>query len=149
MSKPSPVTNIDPYAYLDTKQEILEKVGDLSGIEICNNEVLLAIYLRPEKTSGGIFLTPRNRIEDRYQSKASLVLKIGRACRFERTDPVTGVTFGLPIEVGDWVLVKTSDAWNTDYSPKMDATDINDLVPCRMIHEDHIRMKIRHPAMFW
>ena len=140
---------LDPYAYLDTKQEILERVGDLSGVEIANNEVLLAIYLRPEKTSGGIILTPRNRIEDRYQSKASLVLKIGAACRFVRTDPKTGVTFGVPIAVGDWVIVKPSDAWNTDYSPKMDATDINDLIACRLVFDDQIRMKIRHPAMFW
>jgi hypothetical protein len=146
---PSAVTKIDPYAYLDTKQGILDKIGDLSGFEIAANEVMLAIYMRPEGSAGGIILTPRNRIEDRYQAKASLVLKIGHACRFVRTDPDTGVTYGIPIEVGDWVMVKPSDTWSFDYSPSMNSTDIKDCVPCRLVFDDQIRAKIIHPALVW
>jgi hypothetical protein len=135
--------------YLDTKNEILAKVGDLSGFEIAANEVLLAIYLRPETYGGIIAMTDKNRQEDRFQGKASLVLKIGHSCRFVRTDKDTGVTYGIPIEVGDWVVVKPSDAWNMDYSPSMNSTDIKDCVPCRLVFDDQIRAKITHPALVW
>jgi hypothetical protein len=135
--------------YLDTKQEILEKIGDLSGFEIANNEVMLAIYMRPDTYGGIIAMTERNRIEDRYQAKASLVLKIGDACRFVRTDPATGITYGIPIEVGDWVMVRTSDTWSFDYSPSRNSTDIKDCIPCRLVFDDMIRAKIAHPALIW
>jgi co-chaperonin GroES (HSP10) len=34
-------------AELDPKQEILDRIGDLSDVEIAQNEVLIAIYQRP------------------------------------------------------------------------------------------------------
>ena len=47
--------------YLDTKAQILEKLGDLSRYEICNNEVLLAIYPAP-RAHRGAALFCRTRI---------------------------------------------------------------------------------------
>ena len=135
--------------YLDTKDEIFAKIGDLSWFEIANNEVLLAIYMRPDTYGGIIALTDRNRIEDRYQAKASLVLKIGSACRFVRKDPKTDITYGVPIAVGDWVLVRPSDTWSLDISPSMNSTDIKDCIPCRMAFDDMIRAKIPHPGAVW
>ena len=32
----------------DPKQELMNKLGDLSGIEVFNNAVLVATYMRPE-----------------------------------------------------------------------------------------------------
>jgi hypothetical protein len=61
----------------DPRDVILDEIGDLSKFEIANNEVLVATYRRPEKTRGGIILTPYNLNEDLYQSKAGLVVKIG------------------------------------------------------------------------
>src|ERR1700728_4754716 len=90
-------------AQYDPKREILDKLGDLSHVEIAQNEVLLAIYQRPEATSGGIILTPNTRKEDRYQGKVCLVVKIGSACRFEREDAQSGVKYGLKINLHDWV----------------------------------------------
>ena len=135
--------------YLDTRSEIFAKVGDLSWLTIAANEVLLAIYMRPDTYGGIIALTDKNRIEDRYQGKASLVLKIGAACRFVRTDPATGVTYGIPIEVGDWVMVRPSDTWSLDISPSMNSTDPKDCIPCRLAFDDMIRAKIAHPAAIW
>jgi hypothetical protein len=149
MPKPSPVTLIKPNDYLDTKQEILAKIGDLSGFEIAANEVLLAIYMRPSTYGGIIETTDRSRIEDRYQGKASLVLKIGRACQFERKDPANGITYGIPIAVGDWVMVRASDTWAFDYSPGRNSTNPQDCIPCRLVFDDMIRAKISHPALIW
>jgi hypothetical protein len=149
MPKPSQVSQIKPVDYLDTKQEILDKIGDLSGFEIAANEVLLAIYMRPDKYGGVIELTNQNRKEDRYQAKASLVLKIGHSCQFVRTDPTTGVKYGIPIAVGDWVMVRASDTWAFDYSPSSNSTDPKDCIPCRLVFDDMIRAKIAHPALIW
>ena len=38
----------------DPRKALLDAVGDLSGFDIFHNQILVAIYVRPEKTSGGI-----------------------------------------------------------------------------------------------
>jgi len=131
------------------KQSILNKVGNLDGYEIANNEVLCAIYLREEKTPGGIVLPHQNLKEDLYQAKAHLVLKIGSACRFVRTDVNTGVIYGVPIQLHDWIVLRPSDAWALDINMMPSILSREDFVPCRMIFDDQIRARIAHPGMVW
>jgi co-chaperonin GroES (HSP10) len=124
---------------IDEKKDILDRIGDLDGFEIANNELLLAIYMRPEKTAGGIILTPTNLKEDLYQAKAHLVLKIGPGCKFPNLD----------IKLGDWVVVKPSDAWSMDVIALPNVMDRKLFVPCRMAFDDQIRARLSHPAMVW
>lgn len=131
------------------KQRIIDKIGDLSGFEIAQNEVLLGIYMRDEVSPGGIIMVASTLKEDRFQGKANLVLKIGSACRFVRTDPNTGVTYGIPIAVHDWVMLRPSDTWAFDYTPKPESQDLKDFVPCRLVFDDQIRAKIPHPGAVW
>lgn len=140
----SDLSEIDPL-----KKKILDKVGDLSGFEVANNEVLVAIYLRDEMTPGGIVLPQQNLKEDLFQAKAHLVLKIGSACRFVRTDEKTGITYGVPIALHDWVVLKPSDAWALDINMRPNVLDRKDYVPCRMVFDDMIRARISHPGMIW
>ena len=114
---------------VDPREDILKAVGDISGFEICNNEVLIAIYRRPEKTIGGIVLTKSNLDEDLYQSKAGLVLKIGPSCDF----PL------VPIVLHDWVLVRPADTY---------ALEVN-TVSCRLVYDKYIRVKIPTPDLIW
>jgi len=109
--------------------QILEEIGDLSGFQILNNEVLIAIYRRPEKTRGGIILTPNNLNEDLYQSKAGLVVKIGPSCEFPT----------VPIALHDWVIVRPSDTY---------ALEVN-FVSCRLTQDKFIRVKVATPGMVW
>jgi hypothetical protein len=134
---------------VDPKSELLERVGDLSGIEVAQNECLIATYMRPEMTAGGIVLPHQNLKEDQYQGKVGLVVKIGAACRFVRTDEKTGVTFGVPIELHDWVVVRTSDTWPIELNPRTDNSDPREFVKCRLVYDDQIRMKIPHPTLVW
>lgn len=134
---------------LDPKQEILDKLGDLSEAVIAQNEVLLAMYMRPEKTAGGIIMPHQNLREDRYQGKVGLVVKIGEACRFQRTNSVTGVTYGIPVDLHDWVVVRTSDTWSLDINPNPNVSDPNAFTLCRLVFDDQIRMKVPHPGMVW
>jgi co-chaperonin GroES (HSP10) len=136
-------------AHLDTKEEIIKKIGDLSDFEIAQEEVLVAIYMRPEKTAGGIILTPKNLQEDRYQGKVGLVLKIGASCKFERTDAKTGRTFGIPIKLHDWVLMRPSDTWAFDLNSNPNLQELKDFVPCRLVYEDVIRARVPHPGVIY
>jgi hypothetical protein len=38
----------------DPKKKLLEELGDISNVELFHNQVLLAVYLRPEKTKSGL-----------------------------------------------------------------------------------------------
>jgi co-chaperonin GroES (HSP10) len=136
-------------AEYDPKREILDKLGDLSHVEIAQNEVLLAIYQRPEKTAGGIILTAKTRKEDVYQGKVGLVVKIGTACVFKREDPYSGVKFDLPVALHDWVVVRPSDTWALDINGDADGLQFEDFVPCRLIRDAHIRMRVANPEVIW
>jgi co-chaperonin GroES (HSP10) len=123
------VPNIAMLHETDPKESIIAEIGDLSGFEIAHNEVLVAIYLRPEKTKGGIVLTASNLKEDLYQSKVGLVLAIGPGCVFKN----------VQIRRHDWVVVRPSDAY---------ALDVN-FVPCRLVYDDQIRGRVKSPGMIW
>jgi hypothetical protein len=154
----------------DEKQAILDKLGDLSQVQIAQNEVLVAIYIRPEKSAGGILLTPNYRKEDNYQGKVGLVVKIGSACRFVRTSPPTivepavidthghvlkpavtvpGITYGVDVKLHDWIVTRPSDTWPLDVNAGEDTFDPKNFVNCRLVFDDQIRMKIPHPGMIW
>ena len=41
---------------VDPKQKLLDELGDISNVEIFNNQLLVAVYIRPKKTKSGIIL---------------------------------------------------------------------------------------------
>jgi hypothetical protein len=126
-------------ATFDTKQEIIDKIGDLSGYDLASGEVLVAIYQRPEMSAGGIIMTANTLKEDIYQGKAHLVLKIAPGCDF----------FGLDVNLHDWVVIRPSDAWAIDVNADPKILDQKSFVPCRHVFSKHIRAKIPHPGMVW
>ena len=87
---------------LDPKTELLKQLGDISKLEIFGNEVLVAIYIRPEKTVGGIFITQNTQAEDKWQGKMGLVVKKG---------PTPLVDEKNEVEIGDWAIFRPSDGW--------------------------------------
>jgi co-chaperonin GroES (HSP10) len=134
-----PASAIKSVPVHDPKREILDKLGDLSTVEIAHNEVLLAIYRRPEKTAGGIILTHNNLKEDVYQGKVGLVVKIGPGCTFPN----------VKVELHDWVVARPSDTWALDINGHPDAIKHEDFVPCRLVFDDQIRMRVAFPATIW
>jgi hypothetical protein len=93
---------------VDPKEELLASLGDISDIEIFNNQVLLAIYIRPEKTKSGIILTDKYRDEDKFQSKAALVIKKGPIA-FD--DPRGNWFKGTETYLHDCDIYRHSDGW--------------------------------------
>lgn len=121
---------------VDPKKELLEKLGGAEGVDVFNNAVLVAIYVRPNRTKSGIYLTDKYTDEDRIQGKAGLVVKKGpRAFVDERGEWFAGAD----IKEGDWVIFRPSDGW---------AINVNG-VPCRLIDDIAIRGKVDQPDRVW
>jgi co-chaperonin GroES (HSP10) len=120
----------------DPKKVLLEQVGDTSSIEVFNMQVLVAVYIRPEKTKGGLFLSDKSRDEDRYQSKVGLILKKGPTAFVDKD----GEWFsGLDINEGDWIVFRPSDGWNITVNGTL----------CRMLDDMSVRARIAHPDQVW
>jgi len=117
---------------VDPGAALREAVGDLDGIELFNNQVLVAIYKRPERTAGGIILTDNARKEDEFQGKVGLVLDKGPMAF---VDDASVKFQGQDVIEGDWITFRASDGW---------ALNING-VPCRMVEDSHIKMRVASP----
>lgn len=116
--------------------ELVKQVGDLSGIDVLNDLVLMASYIQPEKSSGGIYFTNKQLDESRFQGKVGLVLKKGpTAFKYVGSYPYEGE---VP-EVGDWVVYRTSDGWETFIRG----------VPCRVIESEFIKARIADPTIIY
>jgi co-chaperonin GroES (HSP10) len=116
----------------DPRAELLSSVGDISGIKIFNNWILVAVYKRPEKTLGGIILTDNTRKEDEYQGKVGLVLKKGPLA-FVDDDKAS--FNGQDVELGEWIAFRVSDGWSLE---------VNGVI-CRMLQDVQIRLGLPSP----
>ena len=120
----------------DPKAHLLKEVGNVDNVEIFNMQVLVAVYIRPEKTKSGIILSDKTRDEDRYQSKVGLVVKKGPSAFVDED----GKWFsGLEIKEGDWIVFRPSDGWNVTVNGTL----------CRMLDDMSIRARISHPDQVW
>ncbi len=122
---------------VDPKDKLRKEVGDISKVEIFNNQILIAVYIRPEKTKGGIFMTDNTRGEDKYQSKVGLVLKQGAAA-FDVTADSPWFR-DVEIEDGDWVVFRPSDGWQVTVNGCL----------CRILEDTAVRGRIDNPDRVW
>jgi len=121
---------------VDPKESILKELGDISGIEVFNTHVLIATYVRPNKTKSGIHLTDKYVEEDKYQGKVGLVVKKGPlAFVDEEQDWFKGVE----VNVSDWVFYRPSDGWSMNVHG----------VQCRVLRDIDIRGRIPAPDAVW
>jgi len=116
----------------DPANEIRKRIGDISKIEVLHNQILVGVYIRPEKTKGGILLTSQTRDEDRYQGKAGLVLKKGPLAF---VDDDNNKFHGQNVDVGDWVFYRVSDGFPLVLNGTL----------CRLLEEVHVKGKIPSP----
>lgn len=128
------MSNIAMLHEKDPKQVLLDKVGPVADrLNILNTQVLVAVYIRPEKTKGGIIWTDTTRDEDRHQSKVGLILKKGPTAFVEGEEKKW---FGdITFNNHDWIVFRPSDGW---------PVTINGVL-CRMIEDVSVKMQIPHP----
>ena len=128
----------------DPREALLTKVGDLSGVEIFGNDILVATYIRPEKTKSGIYLVDTTRDEDKYQSKCYLIIKMGLTAFLDET----GHKF-RDITEGDWVIARASDGWAISLNTLKSGVSRSDVVDCRIITDAMIRARVSHPDLVY
>ena len=132
MSNVSLHHNIAMLHEVDPKETLLAEIGDISKVELLNTQVLVAVYIRPEKTKGGIIMASKARDEDRHQSKVGLIIKTGPSAFVDED----GKWFSnLNLKAGDWIVFRPSDGWNVTVNG----------VLCRMFDDTAIRARIPHP----
>jgi|SRR5215475_12045779 len=133
-----PKQTIEDFSKADTplkaKFKMLTKLGDLSGVEVMFNMVLVAIYIRHEKTAGGVIRPQSNVEEDVWQGKAGLVVKCGPKAFLD--DAINDFA-GQKVDVGDWCAFRVIDSFTLM---------IND-VPCRLMEDSHIKLRLKDPSM--
>lgn len=121
---------------IDPATELVAKIGPLDAIEVFGNQILVAVYKRPEKTKGGIILSDQTRGEDEFQGKAGVVLKTGPLA-FQNGE---GVDFkGQAVRPGDWIAYRVSDGWSCRVNG----------VSCRLLEDVHVKLGLSSPDVIW
>jgi len=120
----------------DPAELLRKQAGDISSVEVFNNQLLVAVYVRPQKTKSGLYLTDKTTEEDKYQSKVGLVLKMG-ASAFHDT---TGEWFSdVEINEGDWIVFRPSEGWSITVNGQL----------CRMIDDINVKGRVDQPDRVW
>lgn len=119
----------------DPRQKLLDELGDISDIELFHNQVLLAVYLRPQKTRSGLYLTDKHVDEDRFQSKVGLLVKSGPQAFEQDGNWFSGLNFADH----DWLVFRPSDGWSITVNG----------VLCRIFDDINIRGRVPHPDAVW
>lgn len=111
-----------------------EAIGEAVGKTLprpTGYNILVGVYMRPEKTARGVYLTDRQRDEDRFQGKVGLVLALGPDAYADEERFPEGAWCG----VGDWVLWKAHEGAGFEVNGH----------PCRLIHDDAVRAVLDGP----
>lgn len=116
----------------DPGDVIKDAIGDISGIELFHNWVLVGHYQRPEKTAGGIIISEMTREEEQYQGTVGYVLAVGPGA-FQDDD--TNKFFGVTVSPGDWVMFSNYDGRKLSINKNI----------CRLLQDAHIKLRIPHP----
>jgi co-chaperonin GroES (HSP10) len=124
----------------DPKRSILDQLPDISDLEIFHNQVMVATYIRPERTAGGIYIPDKTLAEDRFQGKVGLVLKLGPLAFVDDSIAKFGE---VKLAVGDWVFFRPADGMEFFSKDKTGG------VPCRVFEDTQIKGRVADPALLW
>ena len=122
----------------DPRGAVLRAVGDFSGIGVAAQQVLVASYIRPETTRGGIIRVDKALMEDRFQGKVGLVLKIGTLA-FQ--DDSVNKFGGFSVQPGEWAIYRPSDGLELFHV----ADNGRDAAPIRLFADTSIVGKVDDP----
>ena len=119
----------------DPKAALLNSLGDYSGLLPVRYQVLVATYIRPEKTKGGIIRVESTLREDRFQGKVGLILAYGELA-FTKG-------FEKGPDIHDWVIYNPADSFELFFGDGQTAT------ACRLIEDVAIKAVIDNPITIY
>lgn len=129
---------------VDPKQAILDKIGDLEGVEVFGSDVLVALYIPPQRTKSGLIIADATREESRWQGKAGLIIKMGNTAYTDED----GNKF-RDLAVGEWVVFRPSDGWPFQVNTGKSRISRDNVVDCRVVTDINIRARISHPDLVY
>lgn len=129
-------------ASFDPKKALRDSLGNIDAIEVFHNQVLVATYIEPERTAGGIIKPDRTLMENRFQGKCALVIKLGPLAF--KDDAIA--KFGnVTIREDDWVIAYPSDGrelFSVDKSGSAGTC-------CRLFEDVNIKGRVSDPALIY
>lgn len=127
----------------DPKKALLDVVGGAADdFEVFHNLVLVATYIEPEKTAGGIYKPDKSIQENRFQGKCGLVLKAGPRAFVDQ--PPHALFGGVTVKPGDWVVVRPSDGLEAFLgSEKAGGASV------RLFEDSHIKGRVADPSVIY
>ena len=127
----------------DPKKALLNALADRHlGIHMMGARVLVATYIEPDKTAGGIIKPDSAIAENRFQGKGALVLRLGPMAFKE--DSVTKFE-GITADVGDWVMVRPSDGMEIFTVDPTGRAGVS----CRVFDDTRIIARLDDPALIY
>lgn len=126
---------------VDPKKALLDSLGDVSGFEMFHNLVMVATYIEPEMTPGGIIKPDRTLAESRFQGKVGLVIKCGPLAFQDDNVAKFG---GKTLKPGDWVFYRPADGMELFSVDKKDGG-----TSCRIFEDTKIMGRVPNPAIVW
>lgn len=91
----------------DQKATALELLGNLSGLRVMANKVLVCMYIEPDKR-GSIFVAKETLRESVFQGTVGLVVKKGKMA-FKDDEATKTFFYGESAEVGEYVVFRAGD----------------------------------------
>lgn len=130
---------------VNPKKVITDAIGDLSGIDVLSDLVLVGTFPESDalregtRNDGSRFklLKSDDQVrEAQYQSKVGLVLKTGPLAYADWEDEQSA---GGNAQVGTWVAIHVGDGWPLQVNG----------VPCRLVPYERIRLRVRDPQAIY
>lgn len=119
---------------LGPREALLDAVGKVD--KVLTAKVLVATYILPARTKGGIIRIDSTIQENEFQGSIGLVIGLGPgAFKDDNIAKFNGVTPKLH----DWVLYRPADGL---------ALEIRK-VPCRLFEDVDIKMIVKAPEDYW
>lgn len=119
----------------DAKQGIWQALeGALDHTRVMGQQLLVATYIKPEKTAGGVYLSDGTKTEDLWQGSIGLVVKKG-PWAFQDDEKLNIDWKGVDVDVNEWVVFRYSSAWEQHLNG----------VSVRLIDDRDIKMVIDEP----
>lgn len=129
--------SLDMVHDLDPREVIWEAVkGRIDAIEPMVNEIIVGVYMRPEKIAlkggGALFIPDKVRQEDQFQGIVAMVLKVGPMAFKDTADWQWG---GRVPKEGDWIAFSVNDARSFLLGKH----------PCRYLKDSSVKMIVARP----
>lgn len=115
-------------------EKMLDHLAKHAEPVIYGSNILIAIFVRPGETPGGIKLTDKALMEDRFQGKVGIVIGKGPLAF---VDDDRTKFHGQTINLGDWVVVRPGETWELSFAG----------VPCRMLEDIQVKMVVIDPEL--